>query len=68
MQRDIFDSDHGLFRETARRFIHTEIVPNVPEWEHEGKVDKRQRMPLTSSGAPTGSDYETDHKGRQQIE
>lgn len=40
MQRDIFQSDHELFRETARRFIHTEIVPNVPKWEHEGKVDK----------------------------
>ena len=41
MQRDIFESDHELFRETVRRFVEDEIVPNVPKWEHEGKVDKQ---------------------------
>jgi alkylation response protein AidB-like acyl-CoA dehydrogenase len=40
MPRFIFESDHVLFRETARRFIEEEIVPNVSKWEHAGTVDK----------------------------
>jgi len=40
MSRAIFDADHDLFRESARRFIDTEIVPHVLEWEHAGGVDK----------------------------
>ncbi|HEX6300633.1 MAG TPA: acyl-CoA dehydrogenase family protein [Acidimicrobiia bacterium] len=40
MPRVIFESDHDLFRETARRFIDNEIVPHVSKWEHAGKVDK----------------------------
>ncbi|HXV71796.1 MAG TPA: acyl-CoA dehydrogenase family protein [Acidimicrobiia bacterium] len=40
MRRSIFESDHDLFRETAREFIHREIVPNVSKWEETGRVDK----------------------------
>ncbi|HJQ75943.1 MAG TPA: acyl-CoA dehydrogenase family protein [Acidimicrobiia bacterium] len=40
MYRTIFDSDHDLFRESAREFINREIVPNVAKWEAAGKVDK----------------------------
>ena len=40
MNRTIFESDHDLFRESARKFIDSEIVPNVAKWEAEGKVDK----------------------------
>jgi alkylation response protein AidB-like acyl-CoA dehydrogenase len=40
MTRAIFESDHDLFRETARRFVETEITPNVAKWEAAGKVDK----------------------------
>jgi len=40
MSRAIFDADHDLFRKSARRFIDTEIVPHVLEWEHAGSVDK----------------------------
>jgi len=38
--RTLFEADHDLFRESARRFIDTEIVPNVAKWEQAGKVDK----------------------------
>jgi alkylation response protein AidB-like acyl-CoA dehydrogenase len=38
--RTIFESDHDLFRESAREFIQREIVPNVSKWEAAGKVDK----------------------------
>jgi alkylation response protein AidB-like acyl-CoA dehydrogenase len=40
MNRTIFEADHQLFRDSARQFVETEIVPNVPKWEQEGKVDK----------------------------
>ena len=40
MNRTIFESDHDLFRKSARKFIDSEIVPNVAKWEAEGKVDK----------------------------
>ncbi len=40
MPRKIFEPDHELFRESARKFIDTEIVPNVSKWEESGQVDK----------------------------
>lgn len=40
MRRSIFESDHDLFRESAREFIHREIVPNVSKWEETGRIDK----------------------------
>ncbi|MFZ0013785.1 MAG: acyl-CoA dehydrogenase family protein [Acidimicrobiia bacterium] len=40
MKRTIFDPDHELFRDSVREFIGREIVPNVPKWEQDGKVDK----------------------------
>jgi alkylation response protein AidB-like acyl-CoA dehydrogenase len=38
--RAIFDSDHDLFRATAREFVEREVVPNVSKWETQGIVDK----------------------------
>ncbi|MFM0172700.1 acyl-CoA dehydrogenase family protein [Paraburkholderia sediminicola] len=38
--RTVFREDHELFREQARRFIETEIVPNLHAWEHAGIVPK----------------------------
>jgi alkylation response protein AidB-like acyl-CoA dehydrogenase len=40
MQRTIFDSEHEMFRESVQHFMETEILPNVGEWEREGKIDK----------------------------
>ncbi|HMD46256.1 MAG TPA: acyl-CoA dehydrogenase family protein [Acidimicrobiales bacterium] len=40
MTRTIFDEEHELFRETARRFADKEIVPHFEEWEREGLVDR----------------------------
>jgi alkylation response protein AidB-like acyl-CoA dehydrogenase len=40
MTRAIFESDHDLFRVTAREFTEREVVPNVPKWEAQGIVDK----------------------------
>ncbi|MGF6601161.1 acyl-CoA dehydrogenase [Paraburkholderia sp. GAS448] len=38
--RTVFREDHELFREQARRFIETEIVPNLHTWEQAGIVPK----------------------------
>lgn len=38
--RSVFQEDHHMFREMARRFIDNEIVPHLAEWEHAGIVPK----------------------------
>ncbi|SOE73158.1 Acyl-CoA dehydrogenase [Burkholderia sp. OK233] len=38
--RTVFREDHELFREQARRFIESEIVPNLHAWEQTGIVPK----------------------------
>jgi alkylation response protein AidB-like acyl-CoA dehydrogenase len=50
VKRNIFEADHGLFRETAREFISREIVPNVAKWEAAGKVDKEMFRRAGSAG------------------
>jgi alkylation response protein AidB-like acyl-CoA dehydrogenase len=36
MKRRIFEPEHDMFRETARRFYETECVPHSARWEHDG--------------------------------
>ncbi|MBH69635.1 MAG: acyl-CoA dehydrogenase [Rhodospirillaceae bacterium] len=38
--RTLFSEEHDLFRDTARRFIEKEIVPNHAQWEVEGIVSR----------------------------
>jgi alkylation response protein AidB-like acyl-CoA dehydrogenase len=40
VRREIFTEDHDLFRQTARAFMATEIVPHRDEWERAGIVDR----------------------------
>ncbi|SEH00305.1 Acyl-CoA dehydrogenase [Nonomuraea solani] len=40
MQRDLFDEEHLLFRETVREFMTREVVPNHPQWEKDGIVPR----------------------------
>ncbi|QGK71228.1 acyl-CoA dehydrogenase [Allosaccharopolyspora coralli] len=40
MRRDLFDSEHEAFRETARTFVAKELVPHVDEWEQAGVVSR----------------------------
>jgi alkylation response protein AidB-like acyl-CoA dehydrogenase len=40
MRRDLFDSDHDMFRDSFRRFLEKEIVPRAEEFEREGIVDR----------------------------
>jgi alkylation response protein AidB-like acyl-CoA dehydrogenase len=40
MQRNIFETDHDIFRETVEHFVEAEILPFHAKWSDEGKVDK----------------------------
>lgn len=39
MQRLIFDEDHEMFRDSVRRFMQTEVAPNVEQWRKDGRCD-----------------------------
>ena len=38
--RGLFNQEHELFRETARRFIEAEIAPHHAQWERDGCVPR----------------------------
>ncbi len=40
MQRDIFETDHDIFRGTVEHFVEAEILPFHAQWSEDGKVDK----------------------------
>ncbi|MGW0807515.1 acyl-CoA dehydrogenase family protein [Nonomuraea sp. NPDC002799] len=40
MQRDLFDEEHLLFRETVREFMTREVVPHHAQWEKAGIVPR----------------------------
>ncbi|MFE3447788.1 acyl-CoA dehydrogenase family protein [Nonomuraea sp. NPDC059194] len=40
MQRDLFDEEHLLFRETVREFMAREVLPHHPQWEKDGIVPR----------------------------
>ncbi|MFI7617109.1 acyl-CoA dehydrogenase family protein [Nonomuraea terrae] len=40
MQRDLFDEEHDLFRESVREFMAREVVPHHPQWEKDGIVPR----------------------------
>jgi alkylation response protein AidB-like acyl-CoA dehydrogenase len=39
MKRLIFDEDHEMFRDSVRRFMQSEIEPNVEKWRESGRCD-----------------------------
>ncbi|TDK65652.1 acyl-CoA dehydrogenase family protein [Sapientia aquatica] len=40
LPRTIFDSDHELFRDSARKFFQHEIGPNARRWREQGYCDR----------------------------
>ena len=39
MKRLIFDEDHEMFRDSVRRFMQSEVAPNVEQWREDGCCD-----------------------------
>ena len=40
MRRDCFTEEHELFRAQVRRFVGSEVVPKIPEWNARGMSDR----------------------------
>ncbi|MGB6100196.1 MAG: acyl-CoA dehydrogenase family protein [Comamonas sp.] len=40
MNRDVFNPEHELFRDSVRRFLASEIVPHIERWEAQGGFDR----------------------------
>ncbi|WP_188197011.1 acyl-CoA dehydrogenase family protein [Nonomuraea sp. SYSU D8015] len=40
MQRDLFDEEHLLFRDTVREFMAREVLPHHAQWEKDGIVPR----------------------------
>lgn len=40
IKRTIFDAEHKIFRSSVRRFMQTNIVPNMDAWMEQGYVDR----------------------------
>lgn len=62
MNRTIFDTDHDLFRATAREFTEREVTPNVAKWEHQGIVD-RDMFSLAGQAGLLGMAIPEEHGG-----
>jgi acyl-CoA dehydrogenase len=48
--RTVYGEEHAQLRETARRFLATEVAPNFARWEEAGIVDRA----MWSKGGETG--------------
>ncbi|MFD8534444.1 acyl-CoA dehydrogenase family protein [Streptosporangium canum] len=40
MQRDLFEEEHQLFRETVREFLAREVAPHHDQWEKDGIIPR----------------------------
>ena len=38
--RDVYSSEHELFRTNVRRFFRTELEPNIDQWEEDGLIPR----------------------------
>ncbi|RDI49906.1 acyl-CoA dehydrogenase family protein [Nocardia mexicana] len=51
MQRTVYNDDHEAFRETARKFIESEVVPVYDDWYEAGIVPREFYYKLAELGA-----------------
>lgn len=40
IRRTLFSEEHELFRSTVRRFMHSEVIPNLDKWNKQGYTDR----------------------------
>ncbi|WP_321393892.1 acyl-CoA dehydrogenase family protein [Emcibacter sp.] len=40
IERTIFTSEHDMFRNTVRRFMHDEVIPNLDKWNKQNHPDR----------------------------
>ena len=40
MDRTLFNEEHELFRQSFRKFVEREVIPNQERWMEQGSVDR----------------------------
>src|SRR5581483_7146382 len=50
MRRDIFTEEHEMFRTQVRRFVESELVPKIPEWNRVGMSDRESWRKMGAAG------------------
>ncbi|WP_250284080.1 acyl-CoA dehydrogenase family protein [Frankia sp. CiP1_Cm_nod2] len=50
MKRNVFQTEHNLFRDSFRRFLEKEVVPHHLEWEHAGIVPRELFLAAGANG------------------
>lgn len=51
LKREIYDSEHDMFRQALRRFLTEQAVPHHEEWEEQGIVPREFWLKLGEQGA-----------------
>ena len=64
--RAIYNSDHELFRDNARRFFREELEPNIDRWELEGVL--REHEILARFHAMVTSSEQDDEELARELE
>ena len=59
---DYFGEEHELFRESLRRFVQEEIVPNVEEWEEQGRTPRSLFQKMGELGF-LGAEFPVEYGG-----
>ncbi|MGB5209937.1 MAG: acyl-CoA dehydrogenase family protein [Gammaproteobacteria bacterium] len=50
MERNIFDMEHEMFRDSVRKFLQREITPNIDAWRERGIVDREAFLKAGEQG------------------
>jgi len=50
MQRDIYEDEHELYRQTVREFIAREVSPHYEAWEQAGRLDRQVFKSAAAAG------------------
>ena len=50
ISRTVFSEEHGMFRDSVKRFIDKEIAPNYDQWEEDGQVSRESWLKAGEQG------------------
>jgi alkylation response protein AidB-like acyl-CoA dehydrogenase len=62
VERDLFEPEHDLFRETCRQFMEQHVIPFHDQWERDGEVD-REVWRLAGKAGLLGTDVPEQYGG-----
>ncbi|HEY1971897.1 MAG TPA: acyl-CoA dehydrogenase family protein [Pseudonocardia sp.] len=50
MRRDLYTSDHELYRESVREFVRRDVVPNLTRWDEQRLIDREVFVAAAKQG------------------